>query len=298
MPAMTTDTLAKLRPGIHEAHRLYMLEQDRCYEDVTGSVISSENNFEEIVALGDLGVARSTREAGGIPYGTAQTPFSKKYYVEQFSAGMHLSVQVAIKGLYKQYIMPTQLINKAMYEALEASAAAVINNCTNSSYTGMDAVVLSSTAHPTSTGTFSNKSTAAAFSAGALQTLITDVASQKTYADQPYRQGGQWKLLVPPALDFAAQIVLGSTKQAGTADNDANMVTKRVMLTKANPNFTSTTRYAIVSAKNNPIFRVDGIPMTFRDDIDSGDATYKYYAIREWVYGWKSGNGIQLNEGA
>lgn len=298
----TTDTFAKVRPGIYEMVRLFELDQDHHYRRTLGMEIDSDNPFEEIVQYGDLGVAQNTREAGGIPYGQISTPFSEKVYLKQFSIGVHLSMQVAKKRLYKSFARPTEAMAEAMYTAMEVDHASMWNNSTNTAadFLGMDGLPFSSNAHLTQGSTFSNRSTAAALSPGALQTMVQDVSSQRTYADQVWRSGGGFNLLTGMSQDYLAWLILNSNGQQGTADNDANGPKRSIQYVPGNPYWTAGgTRYVLLPRQKskNPVYRINGLPATYQDDLDSDNGTYKYFVMQEWVWKWRRPQGVQFNEG-
>jgi hypothetical protein len=87
--------------------------------------------------------------------------------------------------------------------------------------------------------------------------------------------------------------------QPGTADNDKNVVRESVTYVGANPFLTSTTRYALIPKSENPIFMLEGKPMSTTQSFNADDQLEHRLAV--WCgyeTGWLLPMGTQFNAGA
>lgn len=300
MPRITTyQNLPLHHRGLLDAYFMFSEGKPNHWKTIVGKELETDELYEELALVSGLAPAQSIREAGGVPFDEITTPFTKKFFADLFAIGVEFSHQVTKKDVYNKLRGPGKLMAQAHYVAHEMGAADVVNNAFSSSYAGIDGVALASASHPTATGTWSNVSTAATLSVGSLETMITDLGLQKAYRDTPWLNMGSWNLVVPVQLDITARRILSSMNQPGTADNDKNVARETINYVRGNPFLTDTNGYCLLPAgEENPIFQLNGIPMTPKEDFDIRTYSHLFATVVERTFGWKWAQGTQFNQGA
>ena len=267
---------------------------------IIGKTMNSTQLYEEIAVLSGLRNAERLNEGAKMVYDTLTTPFKKRYYPHLYAMGVKWSDQAQFTDQYGILSRNKDWIARSHYYAKQIKIADIVNYSETSGYTGIDGVVLASASHPLADGsTYSNLSTAATFSVAALETMLTDMLGHKHYRGQPYIPVDGHNLIIPNALDIRAKRVLNSMNQPGTADNDKNVVRESVTYVGANPFLTSTTRYALIPKSENPIFMLEGKPMSTTQSFNADDQLEHRLAV--WCgyeTGWLLPMGTQFNAGA
>ncbi len=299
-PNVTSTTMPLHHRGLLDVYNLYTERQPNHWKNIIGREITTDELYEEIATLSGLSPATTIREAGGIPFDQITVPFTKKFYLDIYAIGVEFSKQVKHKDVYNKLKAPSKMMAKSHYIALEQGVADVINNATNSSYTGIDGKVLAATDHPTASSSWSNVSTAAALSIGSLETMITDMGNQLAYRDYPEVHPGPWNLIVPTELAITAKRLLTSMGQPGTANNDKNVARDQINYVSGNPFLTDTNGYCLLPAndEDNPIRMMNGMPMTPEEDFDIRTYTHLFATVVERTFWWKYPLGTQFNAGA
>lgn len=298
---VTATTLPLHHRGLLEVIKMYPKSKpNNALRIVGGKVMDTNELYEELQLVSGLGAAANIKEAGGVPFDEITAPYSKKFYPSIYALGFEISPQARKKDVYGALKNPGKHMAFGHYVAKEQAGADLINNVASASYTGIDGVALASASHPTAASTWSNISTAASLSVSALETMTTDMMTQKAYRDPAiWPQDGPFRLIVPPALKVAASRILASIQQPGTANNDKNVVRDAINEIVCSPYITSTTNYALVAqGDDNPLFVLEAGDTEIMEVPDPRVPSYLFVAMQEYVFGWKLANGFQNNAGA
>jgi hypothetical protein len=183
-----------------------------------------------------------------------------------------------------------------MANTKQVRAANVVNNGFNAAYTGGDGVPLFSDAHPlVSGGTNSNtQDTPADLSETSLENAVIQIAAWTDergllIAAKPR------KLVIPPALQFAATRILETQLRVGTADNDINAMYTNSSIPEGytvNHYLTDTDAYYLTTDVPNGMkhFERTALTTSMDGDFDTGNVRYK--ARERYSFGWSDPLGM------
>lgn len=186
---------------------------------------SSAKAFEERVHNVGLGLASVKDEGSPISFEDAAAGYVSRISNVTYAIGGIVSREAIEDGQYESIAMRlARYMSFSVRQTLENVAANILNRAFSSSYTGGDAKELCATDHPTITGTQSNElATAADLSESALEDLIVQIMSATDTKGLKISLTAD-KLIVPPALVFAATRILDSVGRSATGDNDINAI--------------------------------------------------------------------------
>lgn len=265
----------------------------------------SDKAWEEFVQVTPFGLVKEKPQASAVQYDTeVQGPTTRATHVT-YALGYIVSQEEIDDNLYTQ-VSNTRAgsLANAFRQTKERLGAGIYNNAFSSSYTGADGVSLCSTAHPnTSGGTYSNRlSTDAAFSEAALEDMLTMIM-QATDDRGNLINLMPRSLHVPPALWFAANRVLKSVYQTGTANNDINVVNATNALpmgVKMNHYFTSSTAWFVrTNLAENGLIYLERKSLVFSKDNDFDTDNAKAKGSERYSFAWvDGGRAVFGSEGA
>lgn len=178
---------------------------------------------------------------------------------------------------------------QSLIETKETLCANLLNRAFNSSYTGGDGVSLINSAHPIQGGTFSNVLTnAAALSQTSLEQMLIQIRTAVDNTGKKIRINGQ-KLVVPPQLQFQAEVLLKSVLRAGTGNNDINPVKSMGQLNDGASvisRMTSTTNWFIKTnaQRGLQLMKRRALEKGMEGDFETDSTRYK--ATERYIPGW------------
>jgi len=227
MAVINTQKSPKLLwPGIQAIWGDYFYKQHTPEYSQIFEEVNSRKTFEEDVQMTGFGLAPIKKQGAGVAYDTEDQGFVQRYTHVAYGLGYIVTHEELEDNLYMEVASRrTKGVAFSMNQTIETVAANILNRSTNASYTYADGVTLLSTAHPnTSGGTFSNK---LAVDADLSVASIEDLTIQMMGATND--RGLQIPimsecLIVPRQEWYNANRILGSTLEAGTADNDLNVI--------------------------------------------------------------------------
>lgn len=130
----------------------------------------------------------------------------------------------------------------------------------------------------------------------AMITLQTDTKSDGGRFVTPIQN---WKIVVPPALEFTAARIINSTLLPGSADNDVNSLKRRSFDIVVNPHLTDTDAWFLLAAdkSRHGLCSYTRVPITMVPamvDANTGNTIYKVRFRRSWfVKEWQNAYGSQ-----
>lgn len=286
--------------GFQKAFILSPMGRPNFWKTFVGDTIPMDSLRYLYVGLTDLPPAQQlTNPSAGVPL-FEMSAQDRNVLTNFYALGVQLNVQQMATDQSGLLNKTKNQLNYSRYLAQEISAAAILNNGTTSTYTGgIDNLSLVNTAHLYNGGTWSNQSTAATLSNYSLEAMIQDVAqNHRTQAGNFWLGSMGWDLIIPTALDFRAQRILGATKVAGSNDNDPNQI-GNIGYTKGNPFLTNTTAYWLIpKGEDNPIIFAHGPTPAVEEQAVQGSFNKLILVGDQWVFTWKMAMGIQQNPGA
>jgi hypothetical protein len=179
---------------------------------------------------------------------------------------------------------------QSMIETKETLCANLLNFAFTPGYVGGDGVTLIATNHPISQGrTFSNQlSTAAAMSQTSVEQMLIQIRSAVDNNGKRIRLKAE-HLLVPPALEFQAEVILKSVLRSGGADNDLNPIKSTGMLPKGAhvvTRLTSSKAWWIQTNAENGLMLVMRRPLERSSEGDFETDSMRYKASERYATGW------------
>lgn len=285
------------RRGLRDVIMMYQADAPKHRDNI---VRVDRTNFiaETKMQFSGLGNARVMTEGSQTTWDTVTTPYKKEFLLLPYGLGFQASVQAYEYDPYGVMSRYKEWMSRGHYFAKEIAAASLINNLTNSSYLGIDGVVLGSASHPTSSSTFSNYTTGT-FSETGLSAMRVLLLGQVDYRDRPWMPASNHNVLIPVAQEVVAQKIFQSSKLPYSADNTANVVPSFFNYTPGNPHFTGTV-WGVVPAnkRDNPLFMLIGNEMDVRDDYSIDNHSKKVLAVSEFCVGADRAQGTYFSSGA
>lgn len=289
-PMRSVDFRAIVEPILNEVFDgVYNLRADE-WKGFMDERTSIPRAYHEEPVLFGLGSAPEMPEGTPVTYSRGGTLFIQRYVHKVFGLAFALSQvlvedgdHIRIGSVYSRFLA------QAMQDTKETNAANILNRAFNGSYVGGDGQSLISTAHPIIGGSFSNQLTvAAALSQTSVEQLLIQIRRAVSNEGKRIRLMPK-KLVIPPDLIFAAEVILKSVLRSGNANNDINPV-KSMGLLSEDPAVVSrmTSQTAWFIKTDAP----EGLKMMMRrklqrsmeGDFDTDSMRYK--ATERYIPGW------------
>jgi len=300
--AMNRAQFAKmLEPGLNT---LFGLEYDQ-YPPEYSAVFeanTSQKAFEEDVLLEGFGSAPVKNEGAAVAYDSGSQQWTARYQHETVALAFSITEEAEEDGQYGSISSRyTKALARSMSSTKEIKAANILNNATDSSYTGGDGVVLLSTAHTTRNGNQSNTlATAADLSETSLESILIQIADMKD--ERGLRIAAQGTMLViPTAYSFTAERLLESQLRTSTADNDINAIRSGGYLPKGYHvmrRLSDSDQWFVKTDVPDGLkmFQRSPLKKGMEGDFETGNVRYK---VRErYSFGWTDWRGVFGSEGA
>jgi|TARA_R100000329_G_scaffold84891_1_gene71937 hypothetical protein len=290
-----------LEPGLNT---LFGLEYDSYPPEWQAVFDSNTSNraFEEDVLLEGFDAAPVKNEGAAVSYDTAGQQWTARYQHETIALAFSITEEAEEDGQYGSISARyTKALARSMATTKEIKAANVLNNATDSNFTGGDGVSLLNTAHPTRNGNQSNTlATAADLSETSLESILINIADMKD--DRGLRIAAQGTtLIIPTAYTFVAERLLESQLRTGTADNDINAIRSGGYLPQGYHvmrRLTDSDQFFIRTDVPDGLkyFQRTAMKKGIEGDFETGNVRYK---VRErYSFGFTDWRGIFGTEGA
>ena len=264
-------------------------------------VKSSGKAYEEDVENLSFGLAPAKPQGSGVAYDSHVQGPTTRYTHIVYGLGYIVTKEEIDDNLYEKVSRDrVSSLAFSMRTTKETVSANVLNRAFNSSFTGGDGVELISTAHVTDDGTQSNHLTVAAdLSEASLEDLLIQINLMKNSRGLPIAARAS-KMIIPAALEFEAQRILGSVLQSGTANNDTNAVRSLGIMPKGfsvNHYLTDTDAWFIKTDVENGLTMFDRTKLAFTRDNDFDTENAKAKCIERYSVGWTDWRSIFASPG-
>lgn len=200
----------------------YIGEVDKIFTKV-----KAEKGFYEIVQLAGMGIAGRKGEGDTLTYDSINQDFNPRYSIYTYEKSARITMEAQEDNLYEDMLerIGGELVKAHKYN-IDYQAANILNTATTTTWG--DSVALLSTAHPLQAGgTNTNRlSPDLDLSEDAVEqaVILVDNFLNPDGLNSEYKTS---KLIVPVALKYVAERILGSKYRTSTTDNDINAVMNR-----------------------------------------------------------------------
>jgi hypothetical protein len=303
MAVFTSGTAPKLLwPGLKTLYGENYAEK-RQIAPMVFDVGTSDKSYEEVLELTGLGLAAVKSEGAPVSYDVDGQGYTTRFTNVTYALGVVIT-QEAIDDNQYQNVAERKVakLGRSMRASKETVTANILNRAFSNSYPGGDGVKLCSTAHPTVNGTQSNTpSTDVDFSEAALEDAITAI---RNFTDSRGIKidAMPTKIIVPTALAFDVQRVLGSTLQAGTANNDPNAIRQMGLLSTGDiivwNYLTDTDAWFVKTDVPDSLMMFNRKASSITRDNDFDTTNQKIKAMERYSVGWADWRGIWGTQGA
>lgn len=299
MSVINTGSIAKLlKPGLNAIWGSNYTEHPKEWTKLFDT-FSSDLAYEEDQQLGGFGLAPIKPEGQATTYDTTAQGYTTRYTHVAYSLGFIITHEAIVDNKYMKIgSQRTGSLAFSARQTKEEVAANVYNRAQTSGYTGGDGVVLSSTAHTSSAGNWSNRlATAADLSEASLEDLVIQIG--QAVNDRGRKIAIKPKTLVIPVnLQFEASRILDSLGQSGTANNDINALKSMGAFpggVVVNHYLTDTDAFFIRTDCQDgmKLFQREAAEFNSDGDFDTDNIKYKFY--ERYSFGWTDPHAVYTN---
>ena len=296
-PRLLQEGLNKVFGNTYDEHAT---EWDKIFDST-----ESRKNFEVDAQLEGMGLAPEKPEGDEISFDSFRQGFTPKYKHLTYGKGFIVTKEALADELYGQLMQKARMLAFSMSQTKETVAANILNRGFNSAFTMVDGdgLELFSTDHINgpSGGTFSNKLTVDAdLTEASLEDLLIVIGNATDPRGLQIKIKGT-RLVVPVALQFEAQRILGSVLQNDTGNNATNAV---VDMNSIRDGFTVNNYLTDTDAWFIKTDAPEGMKYFTRQSVEfgqdnaftSGNARMK--ADERYSYGWSDPRGMYGSAGA
>lgn len=270
------------------------------WKDVFTEIQGIKRNQHAEPVLSGFGAAPELPDGQAVSYESGQELFMAKYIYKVYGLAFALTLVMYEDGDHIDLgrIYSEHLAN-SMLETKETICANILNRAFNGSYLGGDGVSLSNTAHPSASGTYSNKlAVAAALSQTSLEQILVQI---KQAADDNGKKINLTpkKLIVSPDNMFQAQVLLKSALRAGTNNNDINPIQTSKIAAEPTTltRLTSATAWWVQTDAPKGLQFVNRRKLTKSMEGDFETDSMRYKATERYAVGWTNPRAIYGTEG-
>jgi hypothetical protein len=221
----TGSSLKFLWPGLKGIWGRQYKEWKPQYTDLFNKV-DSDKNYEEYVSVTGFGLGLVKSQGGSVQYDSESQGWIARGTNITYGLGYIVTMEEQADNLYAAVAKRrTAMLGWSMRQAKEQNGALVYNRAFTAGFVGADGVTLASTAHPNiSGGSFANTPAVSAdLSEASLEDAMINIFGFQNDRGL-FCQVIPKCLIVPRQEWFNANRILKSVYQAGTANNDLNIL--------------------------------------------------------------------------
>jgi len=301
-PIITTGQIAKLLwPGLNARWGASYTEHPKEYTDLV-DVFSSDMAYEEDQEMTGFGLAPIKTQGASVAYDTAGQGVTTRYTHVAYALGFIITHEALKDNLYEKVGMQrTASLGFSMRQTKENVVANIYNRAFSGSYVGADGVSLLSTAHPSLSGSQSNRlAVDADMSEASIEDMVVQIG-QATNARGMKIAIQPKSLIVPVGLQFEAARILKSAGQNDTANNAINALKAMGVFpdgVKINHYLTDPDAWFIRTNVPEGLKLFEREAATFDQDGDFDTSNLKYKAYERYSTGWSDFRALYGTPGA
>jgi hypothetical protein len=287
----STDFRAVVEPILNEVFDGVYQQRDDEWKGFVDQITGIPRNYHEEVMLFGMNTAPEMPDGTPVSYDQGGTLFITRFIYKIYGLAYALTKVLMEDGDHIRIGSTfSKHLAQSMIETKETLCANLLNFAFTAGYVGGDGVTLINNAHPISQGrTFSNQlSTAAAMSQTSVEQMLIQIRSAVDNNGKRIRLKAE-QLLVPPALEFQAEVILKSVLRSGSADNDLNPIKSTGML----PNgahvvtrLSSSKAWWIQTNAENGLMLIMRRPLERSSEGDFETDSMRYKASERYATGW------------
>jgi len=241
-------------------------------------VNTSTKQDEKDSAISGFGLLALTSEGGAIDYEDPVQMYDKRYVHSKYTKGFKVSEELYEDDQYGVIKKKPAALARAARRTTESKAADLFNNAFSTSYLGGDAKPLVSVSHPRSDGGTAQSNGSSTGLTLTETNLETGRLALRAHLDDKGMKIESMAdtLLVPPALEKQAHIIVDSNLRSDSADNDLNFYKGKLRIVVWDW-LTSTTAWFLLDSRMHELNWFWRIQPEFKQDtaFDTGMALYK-----------------------
>jgi phage major head subunit gpT-like protein len=260
------------------------------------NINSSKRQYEDDSYVSGFGLVPVKTEGATVTYDDAIQGFDKRYTHTTKSLAYRITKEAQEDELYGVMKKLPAALGRSMRITVEQTGANVLNRAFNNSYTGGDGKELCATDHPlVGGGTQKNEPTnPAELDAAALEQAFIDIAATTDDRGLLLHLIPK-KIITGPELDYTTQILLKTSQEPGSANNDINP--SKGSLTQHVNHFITDAKYWFIFCDEHEVNWFWRIKPSHEmsNDFDTDDAKGKVRA--RWSEGWSIPWGVYGSPG-
>jgi len=301
-PMRSTDFRAVVEPILNEVFDGVYQQRDDEWKGFVTQITGIPRNYHEEVMLFGMNTAPEMPDGTPVSYDQGGTLYITRFIYKIYGLAYALTKVLMEDGDHIRIGSTfSKHLAQSMIETKETLCANLLNFAFTPGYVGGDGVTLINTAHPISQGrSYSNKlSTDAAMSQTSVEQLLIQVRSAVDNNGKRIRLKAE-QLVVPPALEFQAEVILKSVLRSGGADNDLNPIKSTGML----PNgahvvtrLSSSKAWFVQTNAENGLMLVMRRPLERSTEGDFETDSMRYKATERYATGWHDARNLYGTSG-
>ncbi|CAB5219315.1 Bacteriophage Mu, GpT [uncultured Caudovirales phage] len=290
-PMRSTDFRAVVEPILNEVFDGVYQQRDDEWKGFVTQITGIPRNYHEEVMLFGMNTAPEMPDGTPVSYDQGGTLYITRFIYKIYGLAYALTKVLMEDGDHIRIGSTfSKHLAQSMIETKETLCANLLNFAFTPGYVGGDGVTLIANNHPISQGrTYSNKlSTDAAMSQTSVEQLLIQIRSAVDNNGKRIRLKAE-QLVVPPALEFQAEVILKSVLRSGGADNDLNPIKSTGML----PNgahvvtrLSSSKAWFVQTNAENGLMLVMRRPLERSTEGDFETDSMRYKATERYATGW------------
>lgn len=285
-----------LEPGLRQIFDDKYTEMSEVFSSIF-HVNSSSADIERDSAITGFSLLEETTEGGAIQYEDPVQMYDVSYVHKKYTKGFKVSEELMEDDRYNIIKKKPAALARACRRTTEELAATVFINAFSSG-TGGDAKYLCAVTHPRADGGTAQSNASGSGITLTETNLNTALLAMRGQLDDKGMKIGVKAdtIIVPPALEKTANILLNSTLRSGTADNDANYY-KGLLKVVSWDWLTSSTAWFLLDSSQHELNFFWRIKPEFKQDnsFDTGMALFK--ARMRCSMGWSDWRGVWGSKG-
>jgi hypothetical protein len=301
-PMRSTDFRAVVEPILNEVFDGVYQQRDDEWKGFVTQITGIPRNYHEEVMLFGMNTAPEMPDGTPVSYDQGGTLYITRFIYKIYGLAYALTKVLMEDGDHIRIGSTfSKHLAQSMIETKETLCANLLNFAFTPGYVGGDGVTLINSAHPISQGrSYSNKlSTDAAMSQTSVEQLLIQIRSAVDNNGKRIRLKAE-QLVVPPALEFQAEVILKSVLRSGGADNDLNPIKSTGML----PNgahvvtrLSSSKAWFVQTNAENGLMLVMRRPLERSTEGDFETDSMRYKATERYATGWHDARNLYGTSG-
>ena len=296
-PMRSTDFRAVVEPILNEVFDGVYQQRDDEWKGFVTQITGIPRNYHEEVMLFGMNTAPEMPDGTPVSYDQGGTLYITRFIYKIYGLAYALTKVLMEDG---DHIRIGSTFSKhmaqSMIETKETLCANLLNFAFTPGYVGGDGVTLINTAHPISQGrSYSNAlTTAAAMSQTSVEQMLIQIRSAVDNNGKRIRLKAE-QLVVPPALEFQAEVILKSVLRSGGADNDLNPIKSTGMLPDGAhvvTRLSSSKAWFIQTNAENGLMLVMRRPLERSSEGDFETDSMRYKASERYATGWHDARNV------